>query len=31
LGGALTGLKAGGKFKLQFGRERVAYTVKSVH
>jgi len=31
LGGALTGLKAGGKFKLQCGRERVAYTVKSVH
>ena len=31
LGGALSGLKTGGKCRLQLGRERVAYTVKSVH
>jgi hypothetical protein len=31
LGGAISGLKSGGRFKLQFGRDRVAYVVKSVH
>jgi hypothetical protein len=30
LGGAVSGLKTGGKFKLQFGRERVLHTVRSV-
>jgi hypothetical protein len=31
LGGALSGLKKGGRFKLQLGRERVAYVVGAVH
>ena len=31
LGGALSGLTTGGRFKLQFGRDRVAYVVRSVH
>jgi len=31
LGGAMSGLKTGGTFRLQFGRESVRYTVKSVH
>ena len=30
LGGAMVGLKTGGTFRLQFGRERVLYKVKSV-
>lgn len=31
LGGAMLGLMTGGTFKLQFGRERVLYKVRSVH